>query len=148
MHTHAHTHYVDVQRRPDTSINTIIDYTNRVQVVDLMIMLVVLGTVLVVLVVVRAQLEDVRQRREQEQYDFQHKLLRGADAHDERQDPEQLHFDQLYDQHDGEERQQQLVAEQFLCVARDNLIAINMLARQACARREKLKHSTVKRIDR
>lgn len=78
-------------------------YTNRVQVVDLMLMMVVLGAVVEVLVVYRAQLEDARQRREQEQHKLEHQFFGGADAHDERQNPEYFHLDQLHDQHDGEE---------------------------------------------
>lgn len=96
-----------------------------------MLVMVVLGAILVVLVVVRAQLEDVRQRREQEQQHLQHQLLGRADADDERQHPEQFHLDQLDDQHDGEQAEQQLVAEEFLCKCADQLMNAR-LARRSC----------------
>lgn len=55
--------------------------------VDLMLVMVVLGAVMEVLVVQRAELKDVRQRREKEQHELQQQFLGGADAHDKRQYP-------------------------------------------------------------
>lgn len=117
-------------------ISSTLHFTNRVQVADLVIVMMVLGAVLVVLVIVRAQLEDVRQRGEQEQDDFEQQFLGGADAHDERQDPEEFDFDQLDDQHDGEEREQEFVAEEFLC-SDENRMFVSALW---CAMCESLHH--------
>lgn len=81
---------------------------------DLVVVMVEVGLV-VRLVVVGAQLEDVRQRREQEQQELEHQLLGRADADQQRKQPHHLDLDDLDDQYDGEEREQQFSLEKFLC---------------------------------
>lgn len=80
-----------------------------------MLVVMELGLVVVALVIVRAQLENVRQRRKQEQQHFQHELFGRTDAQNEGQQPKQFDFDEFDEQHDGDQRQDQLVAEEFLC---------------------------------
>ena len=88
----------------------------RVQVVDVVVVLMVLGLAVVVVVVVPgAQLEDVRQGGEEEEQHFEHQLLGGPVPDKEGQQPENLDLDQLDDEHDGEESEKQLVFEDFLC---------------------------------
>lgn len=67
------------------------------QMVDVVLVMMVLGARLVVLVVVRAQLEDVAERGEQEQHQFEDELLGGADADEEGQHPHQFDLDQFDD---------------------------------------------------
>lgn len=66
-------------------------------------------------VIVRAELEYVRQSREQEQQELQHQLLGRADADHQRQQPHHLDFDDLDNQHDRQEGQEELILEEFLC---------------------------------
>lgn len=81
--------------------------TYRVRVTDVMVMVVQLGTAVVVIVVVpRAQFEDVRQGGEEEEQHLQHELLCGAVTDEERQQPQDLNFDQLdHDDHRQESQQ-------------------------------------------
>lgn len=50
-----------------------------------------------------AQLEDVRERRDEEEKQFQEELLRGAYAEEERNNEHKLHLDQLDDQEKRQE---------------------------------------------
>lgn len=83
------------------------------QVVDVMLVMMVFRARLVVLVVKRAQLEDVAQRGEQEQHQFENEFLGRTNTDDERQHPHQLNLDQLHDEHDAQEGEQQFVAKEF-----------------------------------
>lgn len=69
----------------------------------------------VIVVVPGAQLEDVGKGGEEEQKHLQHQLLCRSVADEERQQPEELNFDQLDDEDDRQESQQQLVLKYFLC---------------------------------
>lgn len=64
--------------------------------VDVMLMVVEVGLV-VRRVVVRAQLEDVRQGREEEQQKLENELLGRSDADQQRQQPHDFDFDDLDD---------------------------------------------------
>lgn len=82
----------------------------------MMVVLVQLGgTVVVVMVIPRAQLEDVREGGEEEQKHLQDQFLRGAISDEERQEPQELYLYQLDHEDHSEESQQQLVLEDFLC---------------------------------
>lgn len=82
----------------------------------MVVVLVQLGrTVMVIVVVPGAQLEDVREGGEEEQKHLEHQFLCGPISDEERQQPQELDFDQLDHDDHGEEAQQQLVFEDFLC---------------------------------
>lgn len=82
----------------------------------MVVVLVQLGRTGVVIVVVPgAQLKDVREGGEEEQKHLEHQFLRGPISDEERQQPQELYFDQLDHDDHGEESQQQLVFEDFLC---------------------------------
>jgi len=72
-----------------------------------MMMVMVLGAV--GRVVAGAELEDVRERGDEEQQQLQEELLRSTDAEQERDDEEELHLDQLDDQEQRQEGAQQSV---------------------------------------
>lgn len=89
--------------------------TNRMHMVDGMMVMVVLRF-MIVLVIVWAQFEEVRQRREQEQYEFEQQLFGSRYTDNQWQQPEQFDFDEFDDQHNGQKWQQQFMLEEFLCV--------------------------------
>lgn len=60
-------------------------------------------------VIAGAELEDVRERGDEEQQQLQEELLRGADAKQERNHEHELHFDQLDNQEKRQEGGQQSV---------------------------------------
>lgn len=69
---------------------------------DLVVVVMELG-LMVVVVVPRAQLEDVRQGGEEEQQELEHQLFGRAHAHQDGQQPQQLDLDELDDQHNRQE---------------------------------------------
>jgi len=71
--------------------------------IDEVMVVVVFGWCVIGLLVVRAELEEVRQRREQEEQELQQQFLGRPDSDDDWQQPEQLDLDDLYDQQQCEE---------------------------------------------
>lgn len=68
-----------------------------------------------VMVIVRAQFEQVRQWREQEQQHFEQYLLGSARADQQRQQEQHFDLDQFDDQHQGHAARQEFLLEQLLC---------------------------------
>jgi len=68
-----------------------------------------------VMVIVRAQFEQVGQRREHEQQHFEQYLLGGARADQQRQQEHHLDLDQFDDQHQRHAAGQEFLLEQLLC---------------------------------
>lgn len=71
--------------------------------------------VVVIVMIPGTQLEDVGQGGEEEEQHLEHQLFSSSISDEERQQPENLDFDQLDHKNDGEESQEQLVLENFLC---------------------------------
>lgn len=68
-----------------------------------------------VMVIVRAQFEQMCQRREQEQQHFEEYLLGSSSADQQRQQEQHFDLDQLNDQHQGHTARQEFLLEQLLC---------------------------------
>lgn len=77
----------------------------------MVMMMVVLGAVRGI--IAGAELEDVGERRYEEEQQLQEQLLRGAHAEQERYHEHELELDQLDDEQKGEEARHQFVLYKF-----------------------------------
>lgn len=109
-----------------------------------MVVMVILGVV-IALVVVRAQLEQMRDGRKQKQDELEQQLLRRPDANNQRQHPEQFYFYQFYYQNDRKKRQHQLVFDQLFCKNK-NLIIRNVSDGVSRIRIVQYKHVRVRNL--
>lgn len=81
--------------------------------IDQMMMMMIFGA-MIGLLIIRAELEEMRQRGEEEEQELEQQLFGSPHANHNGQQPEQLDLYDLDDQHQGNERQQQFVAQKFV----------------------------------